>query len=391
MRAPPGSVPYWRLSASYLAYFASLGALVPYFGLYLAGAGFDPTRIGVLSATLVIGRVLAPGFWGWVADHSGSRVGMVRWTSAAAVLAFAAALAVEGMTPLALTLLVFGFFWSAGLPQVEATTLSHLGSDTRHYTRIRLWGSIGFIVAVTAVGALVDRLGLGVFGPATLALLLSVWLAALVLPEAGHPRHTAEQARTPLARVLRQPAVLLLLGVCFLMQLAHGPYYAFFSLYLERYGYSKALIGPLWSLGVLAEILVFLMMPRMLAYCSLHALLVASTVAAVLRWSALALAPEQLGVVLAAQLLHAGTFGLNHAAAIQLIHRYFVGRLQGRGQGLYSSLSFGLGGAVGAAAGGLLWDDWSPNAAFGGAAVASVLATLAAAWAALRAREGVHA
>lgn len=372
------AVPYWRLSASYFAHFAALGALVPYFGLYLASLGFDAARIGALSAVLVVGRVVAPNFWGWVADRSGSRVGVVRWTTAIACAGFAAVLEARGLSGLAATLLLFGFFWSASLPQLEAVTLTHLGAEAGLYTRVRLWGSVGFIVAVSAVGVLVGRAGTGALGPVVLSLLLATWAASLVLPEA-RPAAGAP-ARESLGRVLAQPQVLALLAVCFLMQLGHGPYYAFYSLYLEQHGYSKTAIGQLWSLGVVAEVLVFLVMPRLLSAWSLQSLLVASTLCAVLRWALLAWRPDLLAVVLLVQLLHAGTFGLHHAAAIQLVHRYFVGHHQGRGQGLYNSLSFGLGGAVGSAAGGLLWQGLGPAAAFGGAALASVAALAAACW-----------
>lgn len=378
MSPPAGGVPYWRLSASYAAYFGGLGALIPYFGLYLASLGYEPTRIGVLGAALVFGRVVAPQFWGWVADRTGSRVGVVRWTSAVACVAFASVLQARGLATLALALLVFGFFWSASLPQLEATTLSHLGADTGRYSRVRLWGSLGFIASVAAVGALIETRGTGVIGPVVVGLLSLAWLATLALPEADVPR--GEPPARSLTRVALQPPVLALLAVCFLMQVGHGPYYAFYSLYLEQFGYSKTAIGQLWSLGVLAEIGVFLVMHRLLSRWSLEALLVASTVCGLARWSLIALGPEHLSLLLLAQLLHAGTFGLHHAAAILLVHRYFVGRHQGRGQGLYSGLSYGLGGAVGSALGGVLWDAWGASAAFLGAALASVAALAAAAW-----------
>jgi len=81
-----------------------------------------------------------------------------------------------------------------------------------------------------------------------------------------------------------------------------------------------------------------------------------------------------LWVVLIAQSLHAATFGSFHAAAMHLTHQYFVGRHQGRGQALYSSLSFGAGGAVGSLLSGFLWSDPGPAVTYSVAAGFSLLA-----------------
>jgi MFS transporter, PPP family, 3-phenylpropionic acid transporter len=77
-------------------------------------------------------------------------------------------------------------------------------------------------------------------------------------------------------------------------------------------------------------------------------------------------------LLLFAQLLHACSFGIAHSVSIELVRHYFKNGQQGQGQALYSSLSFGAGGAVGALMGGLLW-DYSALSAFVVAAVAAVL------------------
>ncbi len=79
---------------------------------------------------------------------------------------------------------------------------------------------------------------------------------------------------------------------------------------------------------------------------------------AVVRWVLIALFPQQLWLMLLAQLLHAATFGIYHATAIALIQRYFPGSHQGKGQALYSSLSFGAGGAIGAFTAALSGSRW---------------------------------
>ena len=161
----------------------------------------------------------------------------------------------------------------------------------------------------------------------------------------------------------------------FLMQMSHGPYYAFYSIYMEAQGYSKTLIGQLWALGVLAEVALFLVMPRLLERWGARRVLVWSLVLAGARWLLIGFFPRELPVLLLAQLLHAATFGTFHASAIHLVHHYFPGRLQGRGQALYASLSFGAGGALGSLGSGFAWETLGPTASF---AVASGIALLGA-------------
>jgi PPP family 3-phenylpropionic acid transporter len=353
---------YWRLSGFYLFYFATLGALVPYWSLYLQSLDFSVTEIGQLTAILMATKIIAPYVWGWIADHTGRRIAIVRIASLLAALAFAGVFAGTGYWWLALVMTAFSFFWNASLPQLEATTMNHLGSETRHYSRIRLWGSVGFIVTVAGLGPVLDRYGAGLLPAILLALFIGIWLSSLAVPESAAGRHTQEQES--LRTVIRQPMVVSLFGVCFLMQASHGPYYTFFTIYLENFGYSRASIGQLWALGVIAEIGVFLLMPRLLPRFGSRQLLLLAASLTTLRWLLIAVFPAYPGVIGVAQTLHAASFGLYHAVSIFLVHRLFTGIHQGRGQALYSSLSFGAGGAAGSLVSGYLWKGIGPEAMF---------------------------
>jgi PPP family 3-phenylpropionic acid transporter len=367
---------YWRLSGFYLFYFASLGALVPYWSLYLMSLDFSVTEIGQLTAILMATKIVAPYVWGWIADHTGQRIAIVRIASLLAALAFAGVFAGTGYWWLALVMASFSFFWNASLPQFEATTMNHLGSEPRHYSRIRLWGSVGFIVTVAGLGPVLDRYGAGLLPAVLLALFVAIWLSSLAVPESAAERHAQKQES--LRTVIRQPMVLSLFGVCFLMQASHGPYYTFFTIYLENFGYSRASIGQLWALGVIAEIGVFLLMPRLLPRFGSRQLLLLAASLTTLRWLLIAVFPAYSGVIGVAQTLHAASFGLYHAVSIYLVHRLFTGNHQGRGQALYSSLSFGAGGAAGSLVSGYLWKGIGPESMFLLAAAASFTALVVA-------------
>ena len=347
--------PYGRLSTFYLFYFASVGAFIPYWSLYLQGRGFSVSQIAELLAVGMATRIVAPNVWGWIADHSASRMRIVRVSGLLAAILFAGVLLNDSYVWLLLVIAAYSFFWYASLPQFEATVLGHLGPDAHRYSAIRLWGSIGFILAVAGIGVVLDKYGSDQLPPFILLFLVGAWAVSLFTPDSPKP---PGQANAPsLSTVLRQPAVLALLAICFLMQASHGVYYGFFTLFLENHGYSRTLVGQLWALGVIAEIGIFVVMHRLLPRFGVRLLLLVTLVLAALRWLLIGLGVESIAIVLFAQLLHAFTFGVFHSATISVVHRIFPGQLQGRGQALYSSLGYGAGGAVGTLASGYIWSS----------------------------------
>ena len=364
-------IPYWRLSGFYFFYFASLGAILPYWSLYLKSIGFNATSIGQLTAILIGTKIIAPNIWGWIADHHGHRMQIIRYASLVAALAFTGVLFTVSFFWLAMVLVVFGFFWNASLPQFEATTLTHLGDSFHAYTRIRVWGSVGFITSVWALGGVFAHYDIALLPAIILGIMFLILLVSLTVPEqaAGH----LPLEHNSLTRVLKRPEVIALLVVCFLMQASHAPYYTFYSLYLEDHGYSRTFIGEMWAIGVIAEVVVFLFMHRLILHVRLKTLLLLSLAAAIVRWYMISYFIDSAILLTIAQLFHAATFGVYHATAIQLIHRYFTGRLQGRGQALYSSVSFGAGLSLGSLISGYVWEGLGPLACYQGAMLVSLL------------------
>jgi PPP family 3-phenylpropionic acid transporter len=182
-----------------------------------------------------------------------------------------------------------------------------------------------------------------------------------------------------------RPPVLAFLVTCFLMQASHGPYYTFYSILLERFGYTKSVIGMLWAFGVVCEIGLFMVIQPILARVELRHILLASFFLAAVRWLLIGWNPENLAILINAQILHAASFGAFHAGAIQLVYRFFRGRHQHRGQAVYGSASFGLGGAFGSLYSGYAWELLGPAYTFTLAAGIAVLAGVIA-FAALRPR-----
>jgi PPP family 3-phenylpropionic acid transporter len=370
------SVPYWRLSGFYFLFFVTVGIFLPYWSLYLKAIGMNAEQIGILSAIVVFTKIFITYFWGWAVDHTGKRMRVIRIASLFSAITFSAALFVQDFWGLAIILLLFSMFWSASLPQIEAATLAHLGESTHGYTNIRVWGSIGFIVAVWLLGMVFEVVDIKTVPVFILVSMIVVWLMSLAVPEQKVEHH--ESAHQSLRSILFRPQVFALFAVCFLMLASHGAYYTFYSIYLEDNGYSSSFIGQMWALGVIAEVIVFMFMQRLIRASSLHLLLLASLLLAVMRWLLIGYFVENVVILVFAQLLHAATFGVYHTVAILYVHKFFRGRLQGRGQALYSSVSFGAGMAIGSLVSGYAWESIGPMACFIGAAVVASAAFIIA-------------
>ncbi len=368
------ALPYWRLSGFYFFYFAFVGAMAPFWGLYLKALAFSALQIGVLMSLLQVMRIFAPNIWGHIADRTGKKVHIVQWAALGSVLAFAGVFFGSGFWWMFAVMAALSFFWSASLPLVEAMTLSHLGESIDAYGRIRLWGSIGFIVMVVGLGYALDYVPISWLPWAVLVVMLGIVAFARVIPEAASLPHASDHL--PIWDVLKRPEVASLLAACLLMAVTHGPYYTFYSIYLVDHGYDKSTVGWLWALGVLCEIGIFLIIPRIFARVTPRRLILASFALAVLRFLLIAWGVESAWVVWGAQTLHAFTFGTYHAAAVALIHAHFRGRHQARGQALYTSVSYGIGGTLGGLASGVTWETIGPAWTFTLAAVSAALAWL---------------
>ncbi|MGB4334622.1 MAG: MFS transporter [Chromatiaceae bacterium] len=373
-------MPYWRLSSFYLFYFASLGALLPFWGVYLQDQGFTALAIGQLMAILQATKIVAPNVWGWLADRTGRTLSIIRLASLLSWLAFLGIFAVQGFWGTALVMIVFSFFWNASLPQMEVVTINHLGARMRRYAGIRLWGSVGFILAVTVLGVLVQRQGSGVVPLMALALQVGIWITSLLVVERPVESRPSAEGISILS-LARRPEVAAFLLCGFFMQISHGVYYAFYSIYLTEAGYASGTIGAFWAWGVVVEVLVFAIMHHLLERFGARRVLLTSLGLAVVRWLLIGAFVSEPVVLILAQALHAATFGAFHAGAIHLTHHYFTGRLQGRGQALFGSLVYGAGGAVGSLGSGLLWSTAGPQATFVASSLVAALGfTIAWLW-----------
>ncbi len=374
----PPTVPVARLSSFYFAYYAALGAFTPYWSLYLESRGMGVAAISVLMSLWYATRIVAPSTWTTLAARSPHPIRWLQLGCLLTVLCFCLFLLPLRFAGLFAVMCAFCFAYNAVMPQFEAITMSHLGARSDRYGRIRVWGSIGFIAVVASFGVLLDRFGVHNLPWLMLPLFVALLASSFANTYAPHVEETHDENHVGFRARLKRPQVIAFFVAAFLAQVSFGPYYTFFSIYLSEHHYSATMLGVFWTVGVIAEIGVFFLSSRIFRRWDAGKVLMVVLVSAALRWWATALWPDSIPLMLAAQLTHALNFGAFFAAVMQLLVRFFPGRMNGHGQGVFYGLSSGVGGVVGALAAGQLWRFGGGSVAFMASGCFALLAAVIA-------------
>lgn len=352
MRQP---VPAARLGGLYGLYFAIVALSVGWFGPFFESLGFSSAQIGIAIGVLTGSKILAPYVWGYIGDHVANRLRVVQTGMAGSLVMASFLLADFDFYSLCLILFGFGLFWNAIIAQFDTLTLAYLEGQHHIYSRIRVWGSVGFIVMMLSAGWLFSWVPFHWLPAVMIAGLMLSGGLSLSLPTL-EARTDASEPPAAVLSVIRLPVVLLFFFVAAMNQFTRGPLNVFFTLYVQDYGYSAFEAGQLWALGVFAEVVLFFVLPRYLTRLDLRTLLVFSLTLSGLRWFGTAWFVESAAILIGLQLIHALSFGAIHAVSIEFVRRWFPDRLSGRGMALYSGLVFGAGGSLGALTSGYLWD-----------------------------------
>ena len=353
---------YWRLSRFYFFYYFFVGLFVPYWGLYLQSKSFSAFQIGILLSLFQISRIFAPNFWGWLADHTNKRARWIRLASFIGCLGYIGIFWADSFFLIFLVMMSMSLFTSSTIPLAESLTLSHVASTNASYSNIRLWGSVGFIVASFFLGILIDIYSVSILVWALLFTQLIILFLSFSIPDKKF--ELIGNTKRSIWKVLKKPEVIALLIGCALMVSSHGLLYNFYSIFLKEQNYSSSLIGILWSIGVIFEIFIFILMPKILRKFNFKEVLLISLFLAVIRFFLIGHYVDILWVLILAQILHAGTFGSFHVASVELVSVHFNGEHHSRGQSIYNSITYGLGGTIGGLGGGLMIDQYGAASTF---------------------------
>lgn len=367
------------VAALFCSYFLYVGVWSPYFSLFLADKGFSVLQIGQLLAVTAVLRIIGPWSWGYWADHS-AQPKRLMLLAGLGMIPFVALLHWAPNYALVAALLVVIFFLSSAFgPISESMALAAVDGDPGRYGRLRLFGSIGFLGGVVMMGPILDRLGvasLPVFMVVTMALVCWVcW--RLPAPKIALPRHDSSTFTPGFWTVVRRPEVVSFFVASFLMVFSHQSLYTFYSLYLEKLGFSKTAIGLLWGVAVVAEIMLFYVQSWFLARWPLTKIAIACFAVAAIRFFMVGVADGIVWVLFLAQILHSATFALHHSASMGLMKQWFSANQIARAQALFIMATYGLGGTLGATLLARSWEYMGPSSVFLIAAGTSILGLVA--------------
>ncbi|ERK15651.1 3-phenylpropionate MFS transporter [Serratia fonticola] len=346
------------LALSYFTYFFSYGIYLPFWSVWLKGEGIPPETIGILLGAGLVARFLGSLL---IAPRVKDPSYLITALRLLALLSLAFAVGFcfgNGWAWLMLVIAGFNLFFSPLVPLTDALAATWQRQITLDYGRVRLWGSLAFVIGSALTGKLVSVWGhnaiLISLLVSILAMLVGMLLKPSVLPQ-GESRAQNEPSRSWRELLSEGPVWRFLLCVT-LLQGAHAGYYSFASIYWEEAGYSAATIGYLWSLGVVAEVVIFASSHFLFRRWNARNLLLLSAVCGLLRWGLMATTTE-IGWLLLVQVLHCGTFTVCHLAAMR-----FIAARQGaeviRLQAVYSALAMGGGIAVMTVVAGFLFEHY---------------------------------
>ncbi len=365
-----------RMSLFYAAIFAMIGIHMPFWPVWLESKGLSPTEIGAIFAFSIGIKIVFNPLITHFADSYGKRRPIMITLAILAFVIFSLFGLVDGFWQILFISILFFSVWSPLMPLGESLAMLGSYETKKHeieketdYGRLRLWGSITFIITAVGTGYLLNEENIEIVYQIILASLALVVAVTLILPPTRAP--AANDIWFAPMTVLRDKNFLMFIIACALIQASHSVYYAFGTLNWKAQGYSETIIGLLWAEGVVAEIIIFIFGARLITKLGPSRMIILGGMAGVLRWLFTGEA-NGLALLVTLQALHAFTFGATHLGAIYFIYRRFPKKLSASAQGVYSAIVMGLALGLGIFASGKFYSLFGSSAYYAMALMAAM-------------------
>lgn len=358
-----------RFSLYYAAIFLAVGIQLPFWPAWLHWRGLSAEQISLILSVGVWIRAISNPLAAHFADKTGAQRRIILIAAAGGMAAYALFAFVDGFAEIFAVSVLAGALSMALIPLGESFSSRASREHGFDYGRVRLWGSITFILASYGAGWVVERSG----DAAILWMMIAAMAAALAagfgLP--GRRPPTVGDVRFPALALLRQKRFVVFIVSVSLLQASHAALYVFGTIHWRAAGISDDVIGALWAEGVLAEIVLFAFSGAVIARIEPVRLMALAGAAGIVRWAVLGSSTD-IAVLVSVQWLHAFTFGAAHLAAIHYMLRTVPDHMSASAQSLYSGLATGI--AMGMM---MLVTGWL-YANFGGGAFYAMIAISAA-------------
>jgi PPP family 3-phenylpropionic acid transporter len=350
-----------RFALFYATYFAAVGIHLPFWPVWLEWRGLAATEIGYVLAAAFWPRIVTSLLIPSISDRLGERrrpMVLLAAVTLAGLIVFGLA---RDFSTLVLLSLLTGASWAAILPLGEAVVLAEAKHRDLSYGRIRLWGSLAFILAAIGVGEWLEYASPSIILWSIAGTVAALLVACILLPAGRSAERPA--AAGDFRRLIREPEFLAFVAAAGLLQVSHAVYYGFATLHWRAAGHGELVIGLLWAEGVVAEIVLFACAATLLRWYDPVRLLSLAGALTVTRWGLTALSTD-LAVLVPAQALHAASFGAVHLAAMHYLRDRTPAELHASAQGFYAAVGFALpfgvltpvaGWLYGATGGGAFW------------------------------------
>lgn len=332
-----------RFAGFYAALYLVVGVQLPYWPVWLKSRGLTATEIGILVAAQLWVKVGFNPLVGQIVDRTGKRRPVLlalALTTLAVTLVFPLA---QGFLPLLCLSLMAGAAFSAIMPVGDNLTLSHVVAHGLDYGRMRLWGSLSFILMSVAAGRLLDRIGGdGMIVWLLVAALVPLGFTILALPDAPPAAADCDEApRLGWGDLLGSGRYWIFLAATATIGASHAMYYGFGTLHWQRNGIDHNWIGALWGIGVAAEVVVFGFSGALVRRFGAVRLILVGGIGGVVRWGLMPFVIDPW-LLLPLQCLHGLTFGATHLGAMHFLARQIAPGLTGRALGLYAAMGNGV-------------------------------------------------
>lgn len=365
----------WPLFGFYFFFCCLIGVMMPYISIYYKSIGLSASEIGRLMSTFTLSGILVPHFWGWLTAKFGLPKRVLQLAVFGCFLSVIPFNWNREFEMLWLLTCAMALFYSSLIPMTDALTVRSIRHFNVPYTRIRVGGSIGYILAVSSTGFLIGKFGPSVVIPTMTIYLLITFLTTWFIKEQQYSKELHKSSASFLS-LFESKEVILFFVLAFISYMSHAPFNVFFAVHLENAGYNSEQIGLLVALGVVMEIVLFLFCGNFVRRFDLLHIMVLCFVCGAVRWSLVGWFADIVWVLILTQLLHCITFALFHMVSIERVRQLFPERFSGQGQAMYSAFAIGLGGGLGMIGAGYLWQWVGGSWVFTGASSLSLLALL---------------